>query len=88
MIFYFQALLYGGVGAIMIGAAIILLPTDKLPFLKSLFIGNNATFTFISLGLSGAVSGLVLCHVRFRRAIKDSKERTKNLQYRKMLGIK
>ena len=82
LIFYFQALFVSAGGTIIFGVIF-----DKV-FDTEIFITDKDTPIFlIIISIMVVVTALIWRHKEFQKAIKESKNRTKDPKYRQMLGI-
>ena len=60
---------------------------DKVLHSNYLVNNGNPTILYIWLVGLGALVNLVRIHIRFQRAVEESKARTRDINYRQMLGI-
>lgn len=81
-IFYFQSLMWGG-GSI----AILGIIYEEIFHSNSLVINDKPTILFLWVIGLGATVSLAWVHTKFQSAVTESRFRTKDGNYRKMLGI-
>lgn len=82
LIFYFQTLLFGGMGVVIFG-----LIFDEIFDTGIFVVDNNPSVFHVATIIIVAVVVLIWRHKKFQKSIEESKERTKDLKYRQMLGI-
>lgn len=84
ILFYGQAIIFGGAGAGIFGIFF-----DEFFKSKIFVVDDSPTSAHVVLIISITIGTLLWRHVKFQKAIQDSKERTsKDPVYRKALGIK
>jgi len=83
ILFYGQAILFGGMGAVILG-----LIFDGIFETGIFVVGNNPTTIHVIVIILTAITVLIWRHKNFQQAIKESANRTKDPTYRQMLGIK